>query len=64
MSNYELMLKRKAMVSGTIKDVPRKRMATTKKLLTCEESNGFRILQNVGEQLSVPLQKTEYLSKK
>lgn len=62
MSNYDLVLRRKKAASKVIQNNLPRRMSTTEKSLICHESNGFRLLQDIGESLSVTLQSSEQLS--
>ena len=54
MSNYDLMIKRKKAASKVTEKA--------EKHLTLHKSNGFRLLQNTGSDLSVALQSSEWLS--
>lgn len=60
MNNYELILCRKKATDKTIKNISGTRMHSS----TYGEysSNEFKLLSNIGEEFSVPLQSTEYLS--
>lgn len=61
MNNYELMVSRKKVADKTIKNSSDTSLHSS----TYPEhtSNGFKLLSNIGEALSVPLQSAESLSK-
>ena len=60
-NNYELMVSRKKVADKTMKNISDTILHSS----TYPEhtSNGFKLLSNIGEELSVPLQSAESLSK-
>lgn len=61
MSNYELMISRKKAADKTIKNTANASLHSSTS--TDHSSNGFKLLSNIGEDLSVHIQSAEYLSK-
>lgn len=60
MNNYELMVSRKKAADKTIKNTANASLHSSTS--TDQSSNGFKLLSNIGEDFSVPIQSTEYLS--